>query len=244
MKKSTIVALFAALLIGVVGLPSLAAAQTMGNQMNQLRGLSGRDFDIAFMKDMLGHHQSAIDMASLAPANANRQEVKNLAASIVADQQREIDEMTGWLRDWYNEQPTGMMMMGDMQAKIDRPKTLKGDEFDKQFLIDMIPHHQDALDMANLVPDRAARAELKTLATNIIISQSREIDQMTGWLNQWYSVNTQGQPLVSSSTTNTAPASTTSTLPQTGNADQRLPFVLLLALLALVSGLILRRRTA
>ena len=56
------------------------------------------------MKDMVGHHQSAIDMASLAPANAKRQEVKDLAASIVANPQREISEMTGWLRDWYNEQ--------------------------------------------------------------------------------------------------------------------------------------------
>ncbi len=248
MKKSIMTLLFAALLLTVLVSPGPVAAQTMpmtmSEQINQLRGLNGRDFDVQFMKDMIGHHQSAIDMASLAPTNAKRQEVKDLAASIVADQQREIGEMTGWLRDWYNEQPASMMM-SDMQAKTDRLKTLKGDEFDKQFLLDMIPHHQDAVDMANLIPERAARAELKKLGQNITSSQSREIDQMTGWLNQWYNVNAQGQPLVSSAgTTNTAPASPTTTLPQTGNAGVILPFALLLALLALATALVLRRRVA
>ncbi len=196
------------------------------------------------MKDMVGHHQSAIDMASLAPANAKRQEVKDLAASIVANPQREISEMTGWLRDWYNEQPASIMM-SDMQTKTERLNTLKGGEFDKLFLLDMIPHHQDAVEMANLIPDRATGAELKTLGQNIISSQSREVDQMTGWLNQWYRVKTQGQPLISSAgTTNTAPASPTTTLPQTGNAEIILPFALPLALLALATGLALRRRIA
>jgi len=250
MKKPRLTMLFTALLLVAFASPDLVAAQTMpmtmNEQMDKLRGLNGRDFDVQFMKDMIGHHQSAIEMASLAPANANRQEVKDLAASIVADQQREIGEMTGWLRNWYNEQPAGMMMMTDMQAKVDRLKTLRGDEFDRQFLIDMIPHHQDAVDMAKLIPERAARAELKTLGQNITSSQSREIDQMTGWLNQWYNVNTQGQPLVSSAagTTNVAPTSPTTTLPPTGNANLILPFALLLALLALVTGLVLRRRTA
>jgi len=136
-------------------------------------------------------------------------------------------------------------MMSDMQTKTERLNTLKGGEFDKLFLLDMIPHHQDAVEMANLIPDRATGAELKTLGQNIISSQSREVDQMTGWLNQWYRVKTQGQPLISSAgTTNTAPASPTTTLPQTGNAEIILPFALPLALLALATGLALRRRIA
>jgi len=136
-------------------------------------------------------------------------------------------------------------MMSDMQTKTERLNTLKGGEFDKLSLLDMIPHHQDAVEMANLIPDRATGAELKTLGQNIISSQSREVDQMTGWLNQWYRVKTQGQPLISSAgTTNTAPASPTTTLPQTGNAEIILPFALPLALLALATGLALRRRIA
>jgi uncharacterized protein (DUF305 family) len=50
----------------------------------------------------------------------------------------------------------------------------------------MIPHHQGAIDMAGLAPDRAAHQEIKDLAQAIIESQSAEIDTMNAWLSAWY----------------------------------------------------------
>ena len=52
----------------------------------------------------------------------------------------------------------------------------------------MIPHHQSAIDMAMLVPDRAAHQELKDLAKSVIQSQGDEINKMNGWLGSWYSL--------------------------------------------------------
>jgi uncharacterized protein (DUF305 family) len=50
----------------------------------------------------------------------------------------------------------------------------------------MIPHHESAIRMAQLVPDRAAHQELKDLAGQIIASQSAEISQMNTWLSSWF----------------------------------------------------------
>ena len=50
----------------------------------------------------------------------------------------------------------------------------------------MVPHHQGAIDMAMLVPDRAAHQELKDLADSITASQSDEIAKMNSWLAAWY----------------------------------------------------------
>lgn len=50
---------------------------------------------------------------------------------------------------------------------------------DKAFVVEMIPHHQMALDMARMAQSQAQRPELKTLANNIISSQSAEIARMT-----------------------------------------------------------------
>jgi uncharacterized protein (DUF305 family) len=47
------------------------------------------------------HHQSAIDAARLALRQATRQEIRTLAAAVIADQQREIDQMTSWRQSWY-----------------------------------------------------------------------------------------------------------------------------------------------
>ena len=56
---------------------------------------------------------------------------------------------------------------------------------DVRFLQDMIPHHQQGIEMAKLVDARSRRAELVTLAARIITSQGAEIRTMQGWLARW-----------------------------------------------------------
>jgi uncharacterized protein (DUF305 family) len=60
---------------------------------------------------------------------------------------------------------------------------------DVRFMSDMIPHHQQALDMAELVPERTGRNELIELARRIESSQKDEIEFMLGWLRE------RGEPL-------------------------------------------------
>jgi len=47
----------------------------------------------------------------------------------------------------------------------------------------MIPHHQQAVEMATLAETRAADAAVKTLAGQIKAAQDPEIRTMTGWLS-------------------------------------------------------------
>jgi uncharacterized protein (DUF305 family) len=56
---------------------------------------------------------------------------------------------------------------------------------DVTFAQNMIVHHQQAVEMADLAPTRAASAEVKALATQIKAAQQPEIDKMTGWLTAW-----------------------------------------------------------
>lgn len=74
-------------------------------------------------------------------------------------------------------------MMADMNAAL-AGKT--GSAFDEAFLQEMIVHHEGAVDMAKLVLEKSSRPELKTLATDIISAQEKEIAQMKGWLAAWY----------------------------------------------------------
>src|SRR5690242_7335349 len=56
---------------------------------------------------------------------------------------------------------------------------------DVTFAQSMIPHHQQAVQMAELADSRAASTEVKTLAAKIKAAQQPEIDTMTGWLTAW-----------------------------------------------------------
>ena len=55
---------------------------------------------------------------------------------------------------------------------------------DAQFIRDMIPHHHQALELADLVADRTNRPELVDVAGRIDVSQQDEIEFMQQWLRE------------------------------------------------------------
>jgi uncharacterized protein (DUF305 family) len=55
---------------------------------------------------------------------------------------------------------------------------------DIRFVEMMVPHHQQALEMAVLAPARAASAKVKALADRIDAAQRAEISQLRSWLRQ------------------------------------------------------------
>jgi uncharacterized protein (DUF305 family) len=58
-------------------------------------------------------------------------------------------------------------------------------EQDMAFAQGMIPHHQQALEMAKLAAGRASSAKVKDLASRIEKAQDPEIQTMNGWLKSW-----------------------------------------------------------
>jgi len=63
---------------------------------------------------------------------------------------------------------------------------VRGEEFEKAFIETMIAHHQGAIDMANLIPSRTGKPELNKLGEDIISAQSKEIEMMEGWMEEWF----------------------------------------------------------
>ncbi|HEY9849134.1 MAG TPA: DUF305 domain-containing protein [Leptolyngbyaceae cyanobacterium] len=70
--------------------------------------------DLHFIEMMIPHHQGAINMANLALSKTNRLEIKKLAQAIKTDQNREIEQMKTWYKQWYGTEipaSSGMEMM-------------------------------------------------------------------------------------------------------------------------------------
>jgi uncharacterized protein (DUF305 family) len=138
-----------------------------------LKALKGKGFDIAFLSQMIAHHQAAIVMAEQAVKTASKSETKQEAQKVIEAQTKEIAQMTGWLKDWYDAEPSKQqqaLVNADMQAMMSMQIMS-----DQEFFQMMVPHHQGAIDMSELVPDRSERAEVKQLAHQIIRDQKAEI---------------------------------------------------------------------
>ena len=55
-----------------------------------------------------------------------------------------------------------------------------------EYLIHMIPHHEEAVYTAGILKENTDREEMRNFAEDIIRTQSEEIELMTTWLAAWY----------------------------------------------------------
>ena len=111
--------------------------------------------------------------------------------------------MKSWYKTWFGKEvPEGDDVMGGhgMMGKSGMHMGMMGDEtdvadlensqdFDRDFIRHMIPHHQMAVMMAQMLQNSTEKSEMKTLAYDIIKSQSAEIEQMRGWYSEWETAN-------------------------------------------------------
>lgn len=75
--------------------------------------------------------------------------------------------------------------MPGMSASAPASEQAEANQTDITFAQSMIPHHEQAIDMAELVPDRSTNQQVIGLAKQIEQAQAPEIKTMTQWLNQW-----------------------------------------------------------
>src|SRR3989338_924189 len=69
----------------------------------------------------------------------------------------------------------GNMMSSNMMGDVDQ-----------HFIEQMIPHHEDAITMAEIALEKSQRPEIRNLAQDIIRTQSEEIKQMKQWSADWF----------------------------------------------------------
>ena len=150
---------------------------------------AGAAVDRAFAQAMIPHHESAIEMASIAEERATSTFVKELAAEIIAAQDAEIatlkridEELEG-----KGVEPGNLGVPEHMQGMDDDPEELRtADRFDRAFVDMMIPHHEGAIEMAKVELAKGEDAELKRLAQAIIDAQQREIAEMNEFRTKEY----------------------------------------------------------
>ena len=149
---------------------------TMGTQgITALRELDGQEFDIAFMSQMITHHQGAVDMAEQTLKVAKRPETKQEAQKVIDAQAKEIAQMEGWLREWYSTEPSieqQDLMHQDMSSMMGMKI-----QDDRGFFDMMIPHHEGAVEMSQLAVEKSQRQELKDLASKMKQDQTAEIQK-------------------------------------------------------------------
>ena len=129
-------------------------------------------------------------MAEVALKNAEHEQIKQLAEDIVTAQEAEIEKLKQIKEQEYGTSEVPMEMsqeeMRAMGMTADPQELANRKPFDRAFIDAMIPHHQSAIEMANIAAERSQNPKLKELAGNIVEAHQREIAQMKEWRQKWY----------------------------------------------------------
>jgi uncharacterized protein (DUF305 family) len=172
----------AIMILFVVTLGVTFAQHDMGNMQmtshDMLQGLEGADLEITFLSGMIEHHKGAISMAQWILERTQNPTIKSAAETIITAQKSEIQQMTQWLEAWYGQgvdEEGATMMQSEMDAMMQAMETSANPN--AAFLEQMSLHHNSAIDMAQSALLGSTHAELRELATNIIVTQAQEIAQ-------------------------------------------------------------------
>jgi uncharacterized protein (DUF305 family) len=167
----------------------LAAHGTMMSGMQGKGVAYSGDPDLDFVTQMIPHHQGAIDMGKVELKYGSNAGARKLAEGIIKAQESEIALMTKWkqgrapaatpdaavIRAAFEE--SNKKMMADMAGEHAHATNA-----DLSFLSMMIPHHQGAIDMADVELKYGKDPEIRALAERIIAAQKAEITEMNEML--------------------------------------------------------------
>lgn len=144
------------------------------------------DPEIDFAKMMIMHHQGAIGMANVELEAGKNDSLKHIAQKIITEQQAEIHDLNNLLMNLtvdnsdpdFSMEQMNNMVKGGKAADI---QIITGD-IDNDFATLMIVHHQGAIDNASAYLHHGNNTTLKTMATNMVTSQTKEIEELADWL--------------------------------------------------------------
>ncbi len=161
--------------------------------------------DVGFTQDMAVHHLQGITMANAARDKTANPAIRQLAFDIESTQLEQVGRMKGWLSLWampeqspdgvhmrwmsesssHHSQSdgssagsTGLMPGMATSEELAKLRSLSGTEFDVYFLQLMLRHHQGGAPMAEYAAKYAEVPVVRTLADNMLKSQSSEATYM------------------------------------------------------------------
>ncbi|RRS00251.1 DUF305 domain-containing protein [Glycomyces terrestris] len=155
--------------------------------------------EAGFARDMIRHHQQAVDMAMYEWQNGSDETMKAVAYDIATAQSAEMGMYRTWLRQWgvqlssgdpmawageehaHDSEAAGGLMPGmASEEEMAEFKATTGTDADVMFANLMIDHHIGGVDMAKAALDRSDDPLVVDAAQRTITVQQSEIENLEG----------------------------------------------------------------
>ncbi|MEH6943288.1 DUF305 domain-containing protein [Bacillus sp. JJ722] len=159
--------------------------QVMKEKMDRVPKTGDPSLD--FLYEMIPHHEAAVSMAENVLKYGSNKQVKKLAMAIVQEQLEDIAQMEALLaklkkNPQVDKTKEAEYLKGYNAAHKQMMEAMESAEstgnIDKDFLTEMIPHHEGAINMASNILNYTNNEEVKAIAQKIITVQQAQLKEM------------------------------------------------------------------
>jgi uncharacterized protein (DUF305 family) len=136
--------------------------------------------DVAFVRTLLPNLRQGIAIAQPAATRSARDELRTLAAAIVATQRDEVARLQGWLRAW-GQSESASASAPATDGRVAALARLSGTKLDAAVLDLLIDHQAEAVRLARAETGGGVNREALAFARQVDASRSAQMQQLTAY---------------------------------------------------------------
>lgn len=166
------------------GAPRPAPTPTPHPTVARLAALRGPSFDIGFMRELIPVHEEAVEIAMAATLNADHTELLRWNQVMIDRKTGEVKRMLAMLKEAGASE--GRRGAGVATDAVKRMRQLRGAALEKAYIPLIATHLEHSATLAALAATRAARAEVRKLAADVVRVERAEVATLRAWHKKWY----------------------------------------------------------
>lgn len=156
--------------------------------IEQLRQLSGKEFEIGYINRVIPHHQAGIMTSQIMRDKAVHPELRQEMEKSIEEQQRDIEVLTNYLSTTYGQEPApDPAFVADPQMS-QQLMSASPEAAEAMFLLMVREHHHTVTEMGQAVIEQAQSQVLIDQATQMVESQLKEREMFANFLSSWYGI--------------------------------------------------------
>jgi uncharacterized protein (DUF305 family) len=151
--------------------------------------LPEKNVDRAYLQLMVPYESGDIAMAKVALVKACQIELRKFAQRVVDTRNRRICTYSSWLHERFGA-PVSTKLSAWDQDEVCKLGQLTGKDFEVEYMRAMIVHDDAAVQFGEDTQARACTSDVRLAARNMVREESCEVEQLKGWLADWYCLDT------------------------------------------------------
>ena len=149
-----------------------------------LSRLSGQEFDVAFMRELIPINEEAVEIVNSATLYADHPVLLQWNQRLIDRKSSQVNQMLSILKDM-NTAP-GRRMVTVVSEPVKQMRSLRGAALEKVYIPLMVAHLGRSTELGKLAMTKSSRPEIRSLAETLVKAESQEMVMLRGWMATWY----------------------------------------------------------